>query len=117
VIRKNILNRVRRMVMAVIIWAVLSPAAYAATDVSSARIVKLGINPALEGPMVQLVDTAVNPKWTGVRQFYLSAELGNAGLATLLTAYSLGETVWVRIADTAEPGSLVMIIYVNAPAP
>lgn len=116
-IRKNFPNRVRRMVMAVLIWAVLSPAAYAVTDVSSARIVKIGINPAIEGPMVQLVDTAANPKWTGIRQFYLSAELGNAGLATLLTAFSLGETVWVRIAETAEPGSLIMIIFVNAPEP
>jgi hypothetical protein len=43
----------------------------------------------------------------------LSSELGNQGLAVLLTAYSLGETVWVRIAGDASSGSLITIIFMN----
>ncbi len=49
----------------------------------------------------------------GIRQFYLSAALGNPGLATILTGYSLDKTFWTRIAGTAEPGSLVLILYIN----
>jgi hypothetical protein len=116
-IRKKIYRGTRLMVMVVAFWAVLSPAAYADIDVRFARIVRLGIDPRFEGAMVQLEDTAASPKWTGVRQFYLSSTLGNQGLATMLTAFSLDENVWVRIAGTGEPGSLIMIIFVNAPAP
>ncbi len=98
-------------------WAFLTPAANADIDVAIASIVKIGIDPRFEGPMVQLIDQAVSPQWTGVRQFYLSATLGNGGLAAMLTAFSLGENVFVRIAGTGQSGSLVTIIFVNAPAP
>jgi hypothetical protein len=91
-------------------------------DVALAKIERLGPDPrfadsASSGVMVQLTDTHPNPKWSGIRQFYLSAALGNTGVATLLTAFSLGETVWVRIGGAAETGSLITIIFVNAPAP
>jgi len=67
--------------------------------------------------MVQLEDVGGSPAWAGVRQSYLSAILGNGGLATMLTAFSLGENVFVRIAGTGQEGSLITIIFVNAPAP
>ena len=116
-IRTKISYIVRLMVMVAAGWAVLAPAANADVDVFSAKIERLGPDPRFEGPMVQLTDVGSSPAWTGVRQFYLSSTLGNAGLATMLTAFSLGETVFVRIAGTAESGSLVTIIFVNAPAP
>ena len=116
-IRTKISHIVRLMVMVAAGWAVLAPAANADIDVNSANIVRVGIDPRFEGPMVQLVDEAANPQWTGVRQFYLSSVLGNGGLATMLTAFSLGENVFVRIAGTGQSGSLVTIIFVNAPAP
>jgi len=94
-----------------------SPAVHAEVDVASAQIFRLGIDPRFEGAMVQLIDTGTNPRWAGVRQFYLSSILGNGGLATMLTAFSLGENVFVRIAGTGESGSLITIIFVNAPAP
>ncbi len=93
----------------------LSSQAFAATDIKNARIYKTGISPAFPGPMVQLIDESPNPVWSGPRQFYLSADLGDAGYATLLTAFALGQNVWVRIADDAAPASLVLIIFVNAP--
>ncbi len=115
--RKNISYMVRLIVMVAAGWAFLTPAANADVDVFTAKIIRVGIDPRFEGPMVQLEDVGASPVWTGVRQFYLSEILGNGGLATMLTAFSLGENVFVRIAGTAEPGSLVTIIFVNAPEP
>lgn len=101
--------------------AFFSAPAQADVDVAFAKIERLGPDPRFattsSGYMVQFSDTAASPAWAGIRQFYLSAELGNPGIATLLTAFSLDETVWVRIAGTAETGSLVTIIFVNAPSP
>ena len=115
-IRTKLSYMVRLVLMVLAGWAMLTPAANADVDVVSASIVKVGIDPRFEGPMVQLIDHAASPRWTGVRQFYLSGTLGNGGLAAMLTAFSLGENVFVRIAGTAEVGSLVTIIFVNAPA-
>ena len=71
-----------------------------------------GVDPRFEGPPVQLDDLS-DVNWTGPRQFYLSSTLGKEGLAVLLTAYSLGETVWVRIAGDGSTGSLITIIIMN----
>ena len=116
-IRKNVSYMIRLIVMVMAGWAFLAPAANADVDVFNAKVVRVGIDPRFEGPMVQLEDVGGSPAWTGVRQFYLSSTLGNGGLATMLTAFSLGENVFVRIAGTATSGSLVTIIFVNAPAP
>lgn len=86
--------------------------AMAYVDVPVCSIVKIGVDPRFEGPPVQLDDQS-DVNWTGQRQFYLSSDLGNQGLAVLLTAYSMGETVWVRIAGDASPGSLITVIFVN----
>lgn len=95
--------------------------AEASVDVRFAKVERIGPDPRLvtelnSGYMVQLTDTSANPAWPGVRQFYLAADLGNTGVATLLTAFSLGETVWVRIDGNAEVGQRIRIIFVNAPA-
>ncbi len=116
-IRTKLSYMVRLVLIVAAGWAILSPAAHADVDVFTAKIIRVGIDPRFEGPMVQLEDVGGSPAWTGVRQFYLSSILGNGGLATMLTAFSLGENVFVRIAGTAESGSLVTIIFVNAPAP
>ena len=114
-IGKKLTHAIRLSVLVFASCFLFSPAAHADVDVFSAQIMRLGIDPRFEGPMVQLTDTGATPAWTGVRQFYLSTTLGNSGLATMLTAFSLGETVFVRIAGNADPGSLVTIIFVNAP--
>jgi hypothetical protein len=88
------------------------PGLASALDVPVCSIVKIGVDPRFEGPPVQLDDQS-DVNWTGPRQFYLSSTLGNQGLAVLLTAYSLGETVWVRIAGDGSSGSLITVIFVN----
>jgi hypothetical protein len=88
------------------------PAVANAADAANCAIKRVGADPRFQGAMVQL-DDLTDTQWTGIRQFYLSSTLGNQGLATLLTAYSLNKTIWARIAGTAAPGSLVEIIFIN----
>jgi hypothetical protein len=81
-------------------------------DVPACVIVRIGMDPRFDGPPVQLDDQS-DVAWTGSRQFYMSADMGNQGLAILLTAYSMGETVFVRIAGDASSGSLIISLFVN----
>jgi hypothetical protein len=86
-------------------------------DVFVARIDRIGMYfpDQTRGAMVQLTDLSSVPAWSGSRQFFLSqATFGNQGLATMLTAFSMGKTVFVRVAGAAEPLSLITVIYVNA---
>jgi|GEM_PF-2867045 hypothetical protein len=88
-----------------------------AADGTRCVIKRVGVSPgaggtASSGYMVQLDDTGSPEAWPGTVQFYLSKDAGDSALATLLTAYSLGKTVWVRTLGTA-PGSLISIIYMN----
>lgn len=86
-----------------------------AADCASATIKRLGNNPVkasgASSYMVQL-DCSDDTAWPGTLTLYLSEELGDSGLATLLTAYSLQKTVWVRTLGVA-PGSIVSVIYLN----
>ena len=91
---------------------IIPAVANATVDSAKSKIMRVGSDPRFEGAMVQL-DDLNDTNWTGIRQFYLSSTLGNQGLATLLTAYSLGKTVWVRIPGDGAAGSLIQIIYMN----
>ncbi|MDH4056841.1 MAG: hypothetical protein OEV58_15870 [Gammaproteobacteria bacterium] len=114
-INRGILRLAQQAMLGLMCFGCFMPLASADVDVLTAQIVRVGIDPRFEGPMVQLTDLAAQPKWAGVRQFYLSSILGNDGLATLLTALSLNQPVFVRISGTAQPGSLITIIFVNNP--
>jgi len=121
-ISKKISYMARLMVLVLAGSVCFGAAAHASVDVALAKIERIGPDPrfsstASSGFMVQLTDETASPLWSGIRQFYLAAALGNSGVATLLTAFSLGETVFVRIAGTGESGSLITIIFVNAPPP
>ena len=58
------------------------------------------------------VNISNDSAWSDTMLFYLSEDLGDSGLATLLAAYSMGKTIWVRTLG-ATPGSIISIIYVN----
>ena len=118
-IGKKMSRALKLMALILSAWILLSPVAHA-LDVETAAVRLVGIDPRVQpgaGAMVMLEDLGPNPAWVSQRQFYLSPALGNAGLATILTAISLGQTVWVRIAGTGESGSLIEIIFLNAPTP
>ena len=95
---------------------ILPPVANAAQyDCAQCTATRLGMYPGqfgtTDGFMVQ-VDDAASTHWTGSRTFYLNDALGKAGWATVLSAYSLGKTLWLRIADTTA-GSLITIVHIN----
>jgi hypothetical protein len=98
----------------------IAPSGAYAADVSFAKITRIGfypyITPQSSGAILFLDDTE-DYYWTGSRMYYMSTELGNQGLATALTAYSMGKTIFVRIGGSAgapaDAGSLINVIYIN----
>ena len=82
-------------------------------DVYVCAITLLGYKYSDGGTVVLKLDDQSDTVWVGERAFYLHPDLGKTGYATLLTAYSLGKTVRVRIEGTAEPGSLITHLYIN----
>ena len=90
------------------------PAIANAYDCAACTVTRLGMVPGSfgteDGFMVQVDDAA--DEWTGSRTFYLSDTLGKAGWATVLTGYSLGKTLWLRLVGTT-PGSLITIVHIN----
>ncbi len=107
----------------VILWAIFISLLLVATttnlyaaDCASATIERVGSNPvtgsAGASPYMVQLDCSADSVWPGTLTLYLSSDLGESGLATLLTAYSLGKTVWVRTLGTT-PGFIVSVIYVN----
>jgi hypothetical protein len=115
--KQNAISSILFMVLLAASLLFLPQVTYADVDIGNARIFRVGNDPRFVGPMVQLDDLAANERWSGIRQFYLSPDLGNSGYATLLTAFSMDQPVWVRIAGDAASGSLIKIIFVNAPSP
>jgi hypothetical protein len=97
----------------------LTAGAYAA-DVGYATILKIGfyprITPESSGAVVFL-DDSEDIAFTGMRMYYLSTDLGNQGLATFLTAFSMDKKVWVRIGGStgapADNGSLINVVYIQ----
>ena len=92
----------------------LPATAFADYDCIRCTITRVGMYPGVagtvDGIMVRVDDEA--DEWTGSRTFYLHDDLGKAGLATVLTGYSMGKSLWLRLADTAG-GSLITIVYIN----
>jgi hypothetical protein len=85
-----------------------------AYDCAQAQITRLGMYPGMITPngfMIQIDDLS-DAGWTGIRTFYLDESLGKSGWATILTAYSMGKTLYVRLVDTT-PGSLVTVVHIN----
>ena len=91
-----------------------------AGDLSGCTIEKVGAYPGLSNEPLGRSGFPVflsYPSWpeaSRTRMFYLSYDLGQAGLATILTAMSLEKTVWVRISTPDNSaGGIISIIYVN----
>ncbi|WP_319549703.1 hypothetical protein [Desulfogranum marinum] len=86
-----------------------------AVDCARATIKKVGTNPTLNtgaSPYMVQLSCSKESAWEGISTFYLSTDLGDSGLATLLTAYSMNKTLWVR-ALGSKSGSIITVIYMN----
>jgi hypothetical protein len=83
-------------------------------DCKKCTITKLAVRPGVAettyGFMVKVEDAA--GEWNNSRTFYLSEELGKAGWATILLAYSMGKTLRLRLADTV-PGSFITQVQIS----
>lgn len=102
----------------VVFFSISVPNASADVWVYNATIKACGFNPATTwmgstGGVIFLVDNSATPLWTGKRQFYMSTATGNQGLATVLTAFSMGKNVSVKVAGDASAGSLVQVILLE----
>ncbi len=88
-----------------------------AADCGIASVEKVGPNNGkVVVTLMNKTSSSVGGTWAAntTRQFYLDNSILNQGLATLLTAYSMNKTVWVRIeSTTAAANSLITIIYIN----
>ncbi len=116
-ISEKISHMARSLALVLLGWAILMPAAHATIDVSNAKIVLVGVNKAVPGmTMILVEDTGTNPQWTGEKQFFIDGTLGNPALAVVLTAVSLGQNVVLRAAGTAQDnGSLVIFVFLRSP--
>lgn len=94
-----------------------SVTAASAADCASASVSTIGILPSLESATAtkyigNFTCHDASPAWAGAQQFVLSVDLGDSGYATLLTAASLKQTVYLRVASTSWR-SLATLIYLN----
>lgn len=103
------------LIGSVAILAITAGSAFA-LDCSEATVVQVGSDPAIANQTrsshVVTLDCHNDTKWAGNVQFFLTPELGDSGLAVLLTAKSLGKSVLARVSSKT-PGSLVTIVYLN----
>lgn len=91
------------------ITLVTSAANAAQYDCVGCSITAVGVNTSTNA-LVKIDDPA--NKWTGARRFYLHDNIAKTGLATVLTAVSLGKTVRVRVHDTVA-GSWIIIVNLD----
>jgi hypothetical protein len=113
-----------KVVLAMFVMALFCPIiASANLTANNITVVKVGTDPLYgggSGHLLRVTNTsgsAVGTWGTNVtRNFYLSTECGDAGLATALTALALGTKIYIEIIGSdASSGSLVGVIQVSAP--
>ena len=88
-------------------------------DCSAASIIMVGPTPAAANNVAVFLQNKTSASvgtWAigEVRMFQLYGPISNQGLATVLTAFSMGKNVFVRVEDAnATPGSLISYIYLS----
>jgi len=104
-------------VLLVAVVIIISPSVVSAAQfyIPSAQITKMGVYPSGATMRIPVFLTNTAGGFTNM-MFYLHETCGKEGLATLLTAFSMGKAVYVGIVgEGAAPaaGDYVNIIYVN----
>jgi len=111
--------KLRKLVLAgcVALSMMLSGNAFA-VDLDGATIERIGVNPGVAGDttssnIIFIKHSDVTPTG-GTLQCVLSSDLGDAGLATALTALSLGKPVWLRVGSVDSTAvTTATIMYMN----
>lgn len=89
-----------------------------AADMDGATIERIGVNPGVAGAttssnIIFVKHSSITPSG-GTLQCVLSSDLGDAGLATALTAQSLGKPVWLRVGSVdSTKVTTATIMYLN----
>jgi hypothetical protein len=108
--------KVKKMVLSscVALGLMVGSVAYAA-DLDGAVIQRIGVNPGVANATNSAnIIFVTHSSFTGTLQCVLSADLGDAGLATALTAQSLGKSVWLRVGSTNTAAvTTATIMYLN----
>lgn len=81
--------------------------AHAAVDCGQASVKAVGVLPKIASAtaspyLAGFVCHDTDVKWAGEKQFVLSVDLGDSGYATLLSAASLKQTVYIRVEDPTQ---------------
>ena len=86
-----------------------------AVDLDGAVIQKIGVNPDMSSATTSSnLIFVTHSSFSGTLMCTLSASLGDAGLATALTALSLGSPVWLRVGATdVTKVTTATIMYLN----
>jgi hypothetical protein len=105
------------LALAIITTVGIPDTSHAYKDCASATVKTIGVFPALAvGAASQYIGTFTcndaTPAWGGDVQYILSTDLGESGYATLLTASSLKQTVYIRV-ESPTWRSLVTLMYLN----
>lgn len=113
----NVQQKVKAGIIGAMMIVGMSAGSAFSADCASASVSTVGILPDLESAsaskyIVKLTCQDASPAWSGQQQYVLSSDLGESGFATLLTAVSLQQTVYVRVASTSWR-SLVTLLYLN----
>ncbi len=97
---------------------------FATVDASSVEIQEIGIVPGGGGSeslgikirLINRTGGTLGTDWEADkgRYFYLATTVGNVGMASILTAFSMEKNIWVRLGGNAESNSLILMLFVKA---
>ena len=111
---EKVIRKIFAMLIALSFIMVFTGSPVFAGDHSSCKVNKVGVYPGTANPSIQRsgypIFLTCTDLGTDQIMFFLSDDMGDAGLATALTAMSLGKTVWART-TTDVAGGLVTIMY------
>lgn len=107
---------IKKMMLVAIVGLamVLSGNAFA-VDLDGATIERIGVNPGVSTATTSSnIIFVKHSSFSGTLQCVLTTDLGDAGLATALTALSLGNPVWLRVGSTDITAvTTATIMYLN----
>ena len=110
--QKKIFFMMVLVMVAILSFIIIPSTANATANIPVAQIKQIGtiLSGGVAKIVVKIADGSATPQFTGDRQYFLHPDLGNQALATLLTAFSMDKTVWLRV-ESLDALSLITIIY------
>ena len=106
--------KIVKIIVCVILFTVFIAGNSFAVDLAAATIEKVGVDAAVETATTSAnIIHVTDSSFEGTLMVVMSSDLGDAGLATALTAFSLGKTVFLRVGSTTDAITTATVIYIN----